>query len=379
MKEGRYFRIPEGPADVERLWHEAKLLDSSSLPTWLSAEDLPLYRFVGSVSEANLPADETGRYLAERREIEAAGLILDQHPHNPGVSHVIIAAPTTQEIWSIGIYAGDSPFTLGPTPNVENPVLTRDHVLDVPAVFVADPFMIRVESAWYMFFEVMNWRANKGEIGLAISKDGMRWTYQHIVLAEPFHLSYPYVFEWMGSYYMIPESHQAGAVHLYKALEFPIHWSLLGTLLDAPYLVDASIVRHGNKWWLFAETNPEVKHDTLRLYYADELLGPWDEHPKSPIVQGTPQIARPGGRVLSVDDRVIRYAQNCYSFYGEDVRAFDVMELTTVSYQEREVDQSPVLRPSGAGWNAHGMHHIDAHFRQDREWIACVDGCWRVS
>ena len=38
----------------------------------------------------------------------------------------------------------------------------------------------------------------------------------------------------------------------------------------------------------------------------------------------------------------------------------------------------PTLGPSGTGWNASGMHHLDAHSRDDESWIACVDG-WTAS
>ncbi len=75
-----------------------------------------------------------------------------------------------------------------------------------------------------MFFEVLNRDCRKGEIGYAASKDGLSWTYQHIVLAEPFHLSYPYVFEWENNYYMIPEANSTESIRLYRATNFPRQW-----------------------------------------------------------------------------------------------------------------------------------------------------------
>ena len=111
---------------------------------------------------------------------------------------------------------------------------------DVPAAYVADPFLLRAHGRWHMFFEVYNWRANKGEIGLATSEDGLRWAYRRIVLAEEFHLSYPYVFEWAGERWLVPESFQSGSVRLYRADPFPERWTLAATLLEGPYLVDAS-------------------------------------------------------------------------------------------------------------------------------------------
>jgi hypothetical protein len=60
-------------------------------------------------------------------------------------------------------------------------------------------------------------------------------------------------------------------------------------------------------------------------------------------------------------------------YYGTDVRAFEVTEVTTRTYQERGLNQ-PILEPSGSGWNACGMHHVDAHLLSDGSWIASVDG-----
>src|SRR5262249_51325998 len=128
-------------------------------------------------------------------------------------------------VFSIGIYAGESPFALGPAPGVADPVLTHHDVTDVPAAFVADPFMFHVDGIWYLFFEIMHARSGKGEIGLATSVDGIAWKYRQVVLAEPFHLSYPHVFSWQGDFYMVPESYQAGGVRLYRATNFPTRWS----------------------------------------------------------------------------------------------------------------------------------------------------------
>jgi hypothetical protein len=279
-----------------------------------------------------------------------------------------------QQEWSIGIYAGTSPYALAAPPQVQNPVLTRTQVSDVPAAFVADPFMLRVHNVWYMFFEVLNQQTDRGEIGLASSNNGMQWQYQGRVLQEPFHLSYPYVFAWSGDYYMIPETYQAGAVRLYQAQPFPSHWSCVATLLRSPYCADSSLFRHGDLWWLFSDTSLDMRHDTLRLYYAPDLRGPWHEHPASPVITQNPHIARPAGRVLVDNGRIIRYTQDCYPVYGTQVRAFEVTELTTTRYHEHMLADRLVLTGSGIGWNAAGMHHIDPHRLADGSWLACVDG-----
>lgn len=275
-------------------------------------------------------------------------------------------------MWTIGIYAGASPFKLLPPAGISNPVLTYRNVSDVPAAFVADPFMVRAGGVWYMFFEVFNRQTDKGEIGLATSDDGLAWAYQHVVLAEPFHLSYPYVFEWENEYYMIPETLGANAVRLYKATAFPSRWSLLRPLIEGG-LADPSIFFFDNRWWMFACSTP-YRHDTLRLFHAPDLLGAWTEHPAGPIVEGDNRRARPGGRVLVSGRKIIRFAQDCFPVYGARVRAFEISELTEKSYREEENRHSPVLAASGGGWNRLGMHNVDPHLVSEGQWIACVDG-----
>ena len=108
--------------------------------------------------------------------------------------------------WSIGVWDGPSPLELREPSSGPNPVLTARHVKDVRATFVADPFMLRNDSRWYMFFEVMEARSRRGTIGVATSPDARTWTYEKIVLREPFHLSYPYVFQSGSDFFMVPES-----------------------------------------------------------------------------------------------------------------------------------------------------------------------------
>ena len=280
--------------------------------------------------------------------------------------------------WAIGIYVGKDPFNFSSLEDIDNPVLTYQDVTDVPAEFVADPFMIRAGSRWYMFFEVMNADTNQGDIGLAISNDGFNWEYKQIVLDELFHLAYPCVFEFDDEYYMIPDSREANSVRLYKAVNFPTEWSFDRILLKGGYS-DPSIFRYNGKWWIFAEANPvRGSNDTLRLYYSNDLNEPFIEHPQSPIVFGDANIARPGGRVLVVGNRIIRYAQDDYPRYGNQVWAFEITELTTTSYKEKRESRNPILKASGIGWNKDGMHHIDSHQVEQDKWIACVDGFYRV-
>lgn len=282
--------------------------------------------------------------------------------------------PRNRHLWSIGIYQGVSPLGLGPRPASPNPVLTREDVADIRASFVADPFLVRHGDLTYMFFEAFNLDTGRGEVGLARSSDGTVWSYEKIVLREPFHLSYPQVFAWEGEHYMIPEANATQSVRLYRATRFPEEWVLEAVLMEGERFSDPTILRYADRWWLFVETSPRREHDCLRLYSASSLQGPWLEHPASPIVLNDPRSARPAGRILSFENRLLRFAQDCVPAYGAAVRTFEIVELTPTRYREVPFDFPPELTRSGAGWNADGMHHLDALRLTDGKWIAAVDG-----
>jgi hypothetical protein len=377
MKQGRYFRIPETPEDIEQLWSESSSLSADEFPTWLEVEHASDCRCVARGSCAEVTEHSARDYYAELDQLEALGLIADPAPRK-ALAHRIFLYRYRKDkydaVWAIGIYAGESPLRLRPVPGARNPVLTRSDVTDVPAVFVADPFLLWTSPVWHMFFEVLNWRSDKGEIGLASSTDGYNWSYRQIVLAEPFHLSYPYVFEWNSEYYLIPECGTTGSVRLYRATQFPAKWALAQILLTGQAFWDPSIFRFQDRWWLFAETSPESKHNQLRLFFSESLMGPWNEHPRSPLIEGNARAARPAGRVIILGGKLLRLAQDCHVAYGTCVRAMEITDLTPDSYAEKELIESPILGPGTERWNSGGMHHMDAYLLGDHSWIAAVDG-----
>ena len=93
------------------------------------------------------------------------------------------------DMWGIGIYEGDDIHKIYPSKNAKVPVLSGKDVTDCKARFVADPFMIKHDNVWYMFFEIYDDVKSKGLIGVATSNDAYKWEYKKIVLEEDFHLS----------------------------------------------------------------------------------------------------------------------------------------------------------------------------------------------
>ena len=287
--------------------------------------------------------------------------------------------------FSIGILLGEDPFHLREVPEIHNPVLKAEDVTDADASLVADPFIIRGDGIWYMFFEVMNKQSGYGEIGYAVSRDAKTWEYKQIVLKEPFHLSYPHVFLYENNYYMIPESNAETSIRLYKSIDFPTVWQYEATLLEGLHFKDSSIFQHDGTWWMFSETDP-IRDGTLRLYESSALTGPWKEHPMSPIIVGNDNIARSAGKVLFFQDNLFRVAQDDWPTYGNRVRIFQIDELTATEYSEHELCDLPEIDAKEIGlgnkipaWRIDGFHQLDCHQLDEKEWICCIDGVTRRS
>lgn len=272
--------------------------------------------------------------------------------------------------WSIGIYEGSTLFDLNARKDISNPVLTANDVEDIDAVFVADPFIVIRNERFFMFFEALNRKTYQGEIAYAESADGRKWDYRKVVIDEEFHLSYPYVFEWCDNYYMIPETNQDYSVRLYKATAFPEKWKYVGNLLSGDRFVNPSIFRYKDKWWMFVSN---IENNVLNLYFSENLTKGWQPHPKNPIVKFNKHFSRPGGRVILYDGKLARLTQDDSPYYGIQVFAFEITELSETLYADKLASDKPIVTKTGVGWNEAGMHHVNPHKIGDR-WIAAVDG-----
>jgi len=275
----------------------------------------------------------------------------------------------TGRVWSIGLYGGGSPFDLAPL--APNPVLTAGDLGGLGARFVADPFVLRRGDRVFLFFEAWRTATRQGDIAWAESIDARAWRVGGVALDEPFHLSYPFVFEHEGDVYLVPESRSRGEVRLYMARPFPGRFELRAVLLRGRPYADSTLVPWGGRFYLF--TSPA--DGRLELFQADALVGLYRPHPASPLVSGDPCAARPAGRPFVWKGGLIRFAQCDVPVYGMSVRAFEVTALSPTAYAERPVGPDPLLAGSGAGWNAGGMHHLDL-LEEPGGVLAVVDG-WR--
>ena len=91
-------------------------------------------------------------------------------------------------------------------------------IVDIPnprGACLADPFLLALANQSFIVFERYNYKSNRGSIwGAQISKSGP--IELHPVLAEPFHLSFPFVFAFGGKVWLMPEATESGGTRLYE-------------------------------------------------------------------------------------------------------------------------------------------------------------------
>jgi hypothetical protein len=205
----------------------------------------------------------------------------------------------------------------------------------------ADPFALEKSGRYFVFFEELPFAAGKAHIAMSeVRRDGS-WSAPVRVLERDYHLSYPFLLEHDGELYMVPETAQNGTVELYRCVEFPLRWKLEKVLLHGVRLVDATLHRAGERWWMFANAaagRSRVFDDELHLYHAERLLGEWQPHPRNPV-KSDARCARPAGRLYWRNGALYRPAQICVPRYGAGLSINRVLRLSPQAYAERQVER----------------------------------------
>ena len=263
--------------------------------------------------------------------------------------------PRATDIWRVGIVAADAAT-----------ILRRGGVGTLPVTWLAergrftydaDPFGLWRDEILHLFVEAFDYRTRHGTIDVLRFDATLRPIDRRTCLYEPWHLSYPVVFEADGTTWLLPEAFKSGTLTLYRCVDFPRRWEPAARIdLDAP-AVDATPFRHEGRWWLaYAPgTDKGARQGRLHLAFADRLTGPWRVHPDNPIRidQGG---ARPGGSVVQRDGMPVLPVQDCSESYGGGLRPLRFTRLT-VDSAETELEP-PLDPPASAGRYRAGFHTL---------------------
>jgi hypothetical protein len=231
--------------------------------------------------------------------------------------------------------------------------------------FYADPFPYRHGDESMIFVEDFEHRLGRGVISVVRFDDAGPVGSPVPVLTHDVHLSYPFVLEDDGEIWMIPETSGAGTVELYRATRFPHRWQRERTLITGAEVSDATIFRHGDRWWMIGTVRDQGSFsDALHCWYADELAGPWSPHARNPVLVDIAS-ARPAGRVVRSDGVLLRPAQDCRTGYGAALTVAEITHLDPETFDQRVTAS---LGP-GSWWAGRRLHTLNRAGR-----LECIDG-----
>jgi len=227
--------------------------------------------------------------------------------------------------------------------------------------YFADPFGAWREERLTILYEHFSYRSNRGTIAAiesAQNTDAQGAPAAVRIGPQPaVHLSYPYLIEADGRLLCIPESYEAAEVGLYELERFPDRWVKVANLLEGSQIVDATLFRHEEKWWL-AGSEPTHKGASceLNLWYASAPTGPWHPHAGNPVKVDV-RSARPGGTPFYADGVLYRPAQDCTKTYGDRIIINRVVTLTTTAFCEVP---AATVEPDPSGPYPAGLHTLSS-------------------
>ena len=262
------------------------------------------------------------------------------------------SALTRHQEWNIGIVRTPISAFIDPAfvPDVEwLPAPPRGR-------FAADPFIFEQRGVPYILYEDFDLLSERGHIAaLRLLDDGSVESCGP-VLSMDSHLAYPYVFSSEGHLYCVPESAKAGEVALYRLDRLPGNLERVCTLISDFNAVDPTVFEHDGRWWLACTDQKAGSNDTLVLFHADTLYGPWMPHADNPVKCNV-STSRPAGRPFVVDGQLYRPAQDCTHRYGGRIALNRISVLTPDIFREETVRW---IEPDSDSVWRQGIHTINA-------------------
>jgi hypothetical protein len=216
----------------------------------------------------------------------------------------------------------------------------------------ADPFGFVQDGHFHIVCEEYDYSSAQGVLtSWEIERESGKVQRKSNALTKNYHLAYPYLFEYEGIQYCIPENSEAGNVDLYS---FDITNGALvfeQTLIENLQAVDPSLFFYDGFWWLFF-TDRVSTNERLHIWYSASLLGPYTAHANNPVKVDI-RSSRPAGNPFVIDGKLFRPAQDCSIRSGRRICINQVLSITPTSFYEKEFT---LLNPGNNSKYSKGMH-----------------------
>ncbi|MGB0672206.1 MAG: glucosamine inositolphosphorylceramide transferase family protein, partial [Rhodospirillales bacterium] len=206
-----------------------------------------------------------------------------------------------------------------------------------PGHFLADPFLWWADGKAYCFVEDYDFAVGRGHLSVyRLDDEGPKPLGP--VLKEPFHLSFPFLFQWQGDLLMCPECYESGEIRLYRCEQFPDRWVHFKTLMAGVAAADTQLFEKDGLWWMLTNIDSgdiKDRNSELHVFFADSPVSDhWTAHPGNPVVFDALQ-ARNGGLIIE-GSRIFRVFQvQGFDTYGEAMGVAEITHLSETGYTEK--------------------------------------------
>lgn len=256
-------------------------------------------------------------------------------------------------------------FTIALRPRREASILEAgtfvpQHIVPAtPDCWCADPILVDEGEKTWLFYEAV--RNDHGHIEVAQVLDDCTLGKPMVLLRDECHYSYPFVFRYADTWYMIPESSASNQVRLYRAVEFPEKWELVTVLLQEK-AVDTTVFEKNGQLFLLTylpdsateRVTPKAYRLTLREAVAEVVPLPWEHYDELQV--------RGAGPVFSEGASLYRPAQVSREQHYGDGLAFYRVE-NPEGYTEASAGSMGPEQLKIRGCYADGLH---TYCRSDR-------------
>ncbi len=197
--------------------------------------------------------------------------------------------------------------------------------------FFADPFIVSENETFYVILaEEYKFVSMKGIIvKLLVEKKKKRLIKRELVLKTEYHLSYPFIYNGQ----MCPEQSKSNKWIGYNTA------GVEKKELSNIGLVDATVLQHGSKDWVFATMADGTKDGEKKNLCRFELNDKGTVNLATKLcIKNSLSNSRPAGNFFEIDGTLYRPAQNSTeTVYGESITINKVITNTDVEYREEAV------------------------------------------
>ncbi len=221
--------------------------------------------------------------------------------------------------------------------------------------YFADPFIIKTKKDIYIFFEWYSYFKGKADLAVALKSENFKKYHKITNFKE--HRSYPYLYEYEGNIYCMPESNETNKVVLYRFNEEKLTLEEDCILLEGFPIVDATLYHYDNKWFMFL-VNQRKSHTHLELYHSDSIKGPYLPHENNPVMVDCSK-ARPAGNIFNYEGKIIRPSQNCTNHYGQSITLEEIELLNTKQFLTKPFGTIQPIKNSDYNKGIHTINSAD--------------------